>query len=64
MEFIQVTDSNTCEKYLINLDDISFFREREGSSGSIIKLKSEELTIQVKESFKSFEDFFEKLGEL
>jgi len=66
-EFVQVTDNSSEEKYLINLSDISFIREMKSENNddySVIKLKSKDkMVLQVKESFESFEEFFENLGE-
>lgn len=63
-EFVQVTDKTTEDKYLINLSDISFIREVRGEEFTVVKLKSKDkMVLQVKESFESFEEFFESLGE-
>jgi len=63
-EFVQVTDNNSEEKYLINLSDISFIREKSDDDTSVVRLKSrEKLFFHVKESFESFEEFFEELKE-
>ncbi len=62
-EFVQVTETTTDERFLINLSDISYIREISESNGSLVRLKSKEKTaIQVKESFESFEEFFEQLN--
>jgi len=63
-EFVQVTDRNSEDRYLINLSDISFIREIKGEDYTVIKLKSKEkMILQVRESFESFEEFFEDLGD-
>jgi len=63
-EFVQVTDKNSEDRYLINLSDISFIREIKNENLTVIKLKSKEkIILQVRESFESFEEFFEDLGE-
>jgi len=63
-EFVQVTDKHTEDRYLINLNDISFIREIKNEELTVIKLKSKDkMILQVKESFESFEEFFENMGE-
>jgi len=63
-EFVRVTEKHSKEKFLINLSDISFIREKVDKGTSILKLRSnEKLFLHVKESFESFESFFEELKE-
>jgi len=44
-EFVQVTDKNSEDRYLINLSDISFIREIKNENLTVIKLKSKEKII-------------------
>ena len=54
--FIRVTDKITDERFLINLNDISFVREVKREDCCVIKLKSKDkLVLQVKESFDLIE---------
>jgi len=63
-EFVQVTDRTSDEKFLINLSDISFIREIKDEEYTVVKLKSKDkMVLQVRESFESFEEFFNDLGE-
>jgi hypothetical protein len=63
-EFVQVTDKDSDEKYLINLSDISFIRENKKDNTSVISIKSKDkLFFHVHETFESFEEFFESLEE-
>jgi len=63
-EFVQMTDRTSDEKFLINLSDISFIREIKDEEYTVVKLKSKDkMVLQVRESFESFEEFFNDLGE-
>ena len=60
-EFVQVTDSSSKERFLVNLSDIAFIREKKEINETVISLKSrDKLYLQVKESFDSFVDFIEE----
>jgi len=64
-EFVQVTDKNSDERYLINLSDISFVRENKTDNSSVISLKSKDkLFFHVHEDFESFEEFFNDISEI
>ena len=58
-EFIQVIEKKTEERFLINLEDISFIREVKEDSTSIIRLKNKDrVFLHVLQSFDSLLELF------
>jgi len=62
-EFVKVTERKTGERVFINLNALNFIREVKDDDNDYSVLRVKDNFIQVRETFDSFEEFFDELKE-